>query len=257
MFIDALQRHGIETELMSHAFEPSILDRVGPTVRDLDFTFVGIISLTSGFHRQRYSYVTTLMEATPLEMWGDIIAPANNNKENLTSRLSARATRIFERLAPIMREQQSPNHGADDSLHIRLPNRFHESVFGLDNFRVLGRSRLTFNCHIDSAETSAGNARLFEATGMGTCLVTDSKKNLPQLFTPDTEVVTYRTIEECIEKVNYLLRHETERRDIATAGQRRTLRDHTYKRRAEQLDEIIRALFDDRVGGSRSYALPA
>ena len=256
VFIDELRRHGVETELMSHAFEPSILDRVGPTVRDLDFTFIGLISLSSGFHRQRYSYVAGLMEATTLEMWGDIVPPAKNNK-NLTSRLSAGATRIIDRLAPIVGERQTSKRAPTDSLRTRFPNRFHESVFGLDNFRLLGRSRLTFNCHIDSAETSAGNARLFEATGMGTCLVTDSKKNLPQLFAPDTEVVTYKSIEECIEKVDYLQEHESERQQIAAAGQSRTLRDHTYKRRAEQLDEIIRMLVDDRIGRNRSYAMPA
>jgi spore maturation protein CgeB len=129
-----------------------------------------------------------------------------------------------------------------DPLQQRYPKRFHESVFGLENFRVLGRSRLTFNCHIDCAENSAGNVRLFEATGMGTCLITDWKTNLPQLFEPDTEVVTYKSLEECVEKVNYLLEHEPERQRIAAAGQKRTLRDHTFEKRAAQLDEIVRRM---------------
>ncbi|MDX6305575.1 MAG: spore maturation protein CgeB, partial [Blastocatellia bacterium] len=45
VFIEGLEGHGIKTELMSHAFEPSILDRLGAIVSDLGFTFVGMISL--------------------------------------------------------------------------------------------------------------------------------------------------------------------------------------------------------------------
>ena len=74
---------------------------------------------------------------------------------------------------------------------------------------------------------------------MGTCLITEWKKNLADLFEPDLEVVTYRSAEECIEKVRYLLDHDEERQAIAAAGQKRTLRDHTFARRVRQLDELI------------------
>ena len=47
--------------------------------------------------------------------------------------------------------------------------------------------------------------RLFEATGAGACLITDRKVNLPAMFEPDVEVVTYSSVEECSEKVRYLL----------------------------------------------------
>jgi spore maturation protein CgeB len=81
--------------------------------------------------------------------------------------------------------------------------------------------------------------RLFEATGMGSCLVTDWKTNLKNLFQPEIEVVTYKSSEECIEKVHYLLDHDKERRAIATAGQKRTLRDHTILVRVKQIDDLI------------------
>ncbi len=49
-----------------------------------------------------------------------------------------------------------------------------------------------------------------------------------------------RSAEECVEKVNYILEHEDERRELAAAGQRRTLREHTFDNRAARIDEIIR-----------------
>jgi spore maturation protein CgeB len=264
VFIEALESHGIKTELMSHAFEPSILQQVGPIVPDLDFTFIGMISLTDGFHGQRYAHVRKLMETTPLEMWGEIAAPVvPGGNGNLMTRLTGRANRALDRIVAGQTKltgaaaPESAGAMPADPLQQRFPEKFHAPVFGLDNFRVLGRSELTFNCHIDCAENSAGNARLFEATGMGACLVTDWKTNLPQLFEPDSEVVIYRNIDECIEKVNYLLEHESDRQRIAAAGQKRTLETHTYVQRAAQLDEIIRALKKQTLDRSRSYSLPA
>lgn len=258
VFTDALQRHGIPTELMSHGFEPLILDRVGSISPDYDFTFIGMISLANGFHQQRYSHVTNLLETTPLQVWGEIVPALSASSNERFTRIAGRANRMLNRFTRRAHSQWTANGSTRaDPLQRRYPNRFHKSVFGLDNFRLLGQSRISFNCHIDSAESSAGNARLFEGTGMGTCLITDWKTNLPQLFEPEREVVTYRSIDECIEKVNYLLDHEAERAQIAAAGQRRTLRDHTYEKRAAQLDETIRNLLNEPINRTHAYSLPA
>jgi spore maturation protein CgeB len=80
---------------------------------------------------------------------------------------------------------------------------------------------------------------LFEATGVGTLLVTDWKKNLHEMFEPGKEVVSYRTPEECAEMIQYYLEHNEERVAIARAGQQRTLRDHTYSKRMPELVDII------------------
>lgn len=74
---------------------------------------------------------------------------------------------------------------------------------------------------------------------MGTCLLTDYGRNIRDLFDPDREVLTYHTIDECVEKVSYLLHHDQTLRLIADAGQKRVLRDHTAAKRCEQMDEIF------------------
>ena len=112
-------------------------------------------------------------------------------------------------------------------------------LFGLEMFQQLQRTRVSLNTHIDISATYASNMRLYEATGAGSCLLTDWKSNLGELFEPDVEVVTYKSADECVEKFNYLASHEDERRAIAAAGQRRTLRDHTFDNRAVQLDQLI------------------
>ena len=113
------------------------------------------------------------------------------------------------------------------------------AVFGLNMYQALADSKITFNCHIDAAKNNAANIRLFEATGSGTCLITDWKENLNDLFDIDKEVVTYKTIDECVEKVNYLLAHDKERNAIAVAGQKRTLNEHSLEKRINKFADYM------------------
>ena len=103
---------------------------------------------------------------------------------------------------------------------------------------MLRDSFLTLNHHGD-VPAYANNMRLFEATGVGTLLITDWKANLHEIFEPGKEVVAYCSAEECSEMIRYYLEHDKEREDIARAGQQRTLRDHTYYKRMQQLVNIV------------------
>jgi hypothetical protein len=113
-------------------------------------------------------------------------------------------------------------------------------AWGRKMLEVLAGSRITLNHHGD-IPPYANNRRLYEATGAGALLVTDWKKNLHQMFEPGEEVVAYRSNEECVELVGHYLSHEDERAAIAAAGQRRCLRDHTYRQRTEELLQIVQA----------------
>jgi len=106
-------------------------------------------------------------------------------------------------------------------------------------YQVLRRSKITLNCHGRWAGPYANNCRLYEATGVGTLLITDWKVNLHELFEPGKEIVAYRTAEECAELIKYYLKHDEERKAIARAGQQRTLREHTYFQRIQELVEIV------------------
>ena len=66
-------------------------------------------------------------------------------------------------------------------------------------------------------------------------LITDWKANIHEMFEPGKEVITYRTTEECAELVQYYLDHDDERETIARAGQERTLHEHTYHHRMQEL----------------------
>ncbi|PNW30956.1 UNVERIFIED_CONTAM: hypothetical protein BEN50_20150 [Euhalothece sp. KZN 001] len=120
-----------------------------------------------------------------------------------------------------------------------IASRANPPVFGLAMYQTLYNSKVTLNNHIDIASQYASNMRLYEATGVGTCLLTDAQQNLKEIFESDQEVVTYSHPEEAVEKVNYLLKTPDERDKIAKAGQARTLRDHTFAHRAEYIEQLI------------------
>jgi hypothetical protein len=112
-------------------------------------------------------------------------------------------------------------------------------AWGLDMYAVLARAGIALNRHIGAAEGFANNMRLFEATGVGALLLTESAPNLVELFEPDIEVVTYGSDAELVERLRHFLGDPDARREIATAGQRRTLADHTYQTRMAQLSGIL------------------
>jgi hypothetical protein len=113
------------------------------------------------------------------------------------------------------------------------------TAWGLEMYRILSGSHITLNHHIDVAGNYANNMRLFEATGVGTLLITDWKENLHEMFDPGSEVVAYRSREECVELIQHYVNHDHEREAIARGGQRRTLRHHTYYERMQELVDIV------------------
>ncbi len=130
-------------------------------------------------------------------------------------------------------------------------SRLHGDVWGLDMFTVLAESTITLNHHIDVAQSSTNNMRLFEATGCGALLVTDYKDNLNDLFEIGGEVVAYRSITECADLIAYYLNHHDEAAAIAKRGQARTLRDHTYEARMRHTAELLNRHLDMKIGANR------
>jgi len=117
---------------------------------------------------------------------------------------------------------------------------FHGFVGGKQMYEILQQSQLTMTKHIKRvAGTHANNMTLYEATGVGTLLLVDERSDLDQIFEPEKEVVVYRNAAELIEKTKYYLSHPADNKRIAQAGQARTLKDHSYKKRMRELVAIL------------------
>lgn len=125
--------------------------------------------------------------------------------------------------------------------------RRHPALWGIDLYRKMAETDIVLNCHLDAAGPYANNLRLYEATGVGSFLLTDWKFNLHGLFEIGTEVAAYRDADDAVRLLQHYREHPEERRAIAEAGQRRTLRDHTYEHRAAELIDMLGALFPGRL----------
>jgi hypothetical protein len=214
---------GHRSRHVNHAFEPRILEKLDAhSAPAADFVFVGSVVKFERFHLGREKLLARLVEETDLQIWSEVGPPPSR----------------LRRAARLLRGGGAAS--TQSSVDARVARRARPPLFGLDMFRQLQAGRVALNTHIDISTHSASNMRLFEATGVGACLLTDWKENLGALFEPDAEVVAYRDADECVEKVKYLLGQESRRRDIAAAGQRRTLREHTFASRAALIDEVIR-----------------
>jgi hypothetical protein len=248
--VDHLRASGLRSALLQHGFDPRISGRLKAGPKQVDFSFIGQLVRLNQFHLQREH----LLEQLATRIGIDIFSPSADLgwKEDVKSLLltglyggmkilrSAGASDATLRSIPILRRTVGLPSRPLRPVNPVLKPFLKPGVFGLEMFQILYDSRITLNIHADSSPRFASNMRLFETTGVGTCMVTDWKDNLPELFEPDTEVVTYRTADECVEKVSWLLGHAKEREEIARAGQARTLRDHTFAHRATALNEIIR-----------------
>lgn len=151
---------------------------------------------------------------------------------------------VAEMLESIINKADTPESEKLPEYPLRLlfPGQCFPSLFGVDMFKKMHSSRVTLNCHPPLAEGEVGNMRMFEATGAGACLLTDDGTNMKDLFEDGKELVTYKNADDCIEKVNYLLSHENERKQIADAGQRRTLKDHTIENRCKEINTYLQEI---------------
>ncbi len=86
-------------------------------------------------------------------------------------------------------------------------------------------AKICLNMHQSSGPV---NMRLFEIPASGALQICDCPEGLGKIFRINKEVVGYGTEKEAIEKINYYLKHEDERKAIALNGWKRCMKD--YKR---------------------------
>ena len=107
-------------------------------------------------------------------------------------------------------------------------------VADAEKAKAIACSRIQLNTlHI--GEVFSVNVRTFELAGAGGFQLCQNKHDLPGLFIPDKEIVTYSSVDELREKIDWYLGHEDERKAIADAGMKRAWRDHFYELRVRRL----------------------
>lgn len=250
--VDSLREAGRSSSHMNHAFDPAVLDRVDRRGdKDIAFSFAGAVA-NPDEHLPRAKLIYEVAARTPLEVFADVPRTPLRHVGGLVAAKGVYAVGAGLRRAgvpsatlltiPVVRRTAS---WPTPPVYKRSPaprGRLHPPVYGLRMFDTLRRSRVALNAHSAISPLSISNLRTFEATGIGTCLLTDWRPNVGDLFAPDVEVVTYRSAAECIERATWLLDHPADAERIAAAGQRRALAEHTFAHRAPLLADAVRGV---------------
>ncbi len=85
------------------------------------------------------------------------------------------------------------------------------------------------------------NMRVFEALSSGSFLLTNWLPTLGDLFEDGKHLVTYKTLDEMVEKAKYYIEHDKERERIAALGHKEFMAKHTYRKRIETILGVIKA----------------
>lgn len=83
------------------------------------------------------------------------------------------------------------------------------------------------------------NPRLFEISSCSAFQLVDNRPELPGLYTPGVDIATFESPGELVDKIEYYLKHDEERREMARKGLYRTVNEHTYRKRVKQLLDIV------------------
>jgi spore maturation protein CgeB len=114
----------------------------------------------------------------------------------------------------------------------------HHYLAELEKAKAFRAAKIVLNTFTHK-ETDGVNCRLFEATGCGAFVLTESRPTIPDFFAPGEEVAVFNSREELLAQVRYYLSHAEERETIARRGYERAQRDHTYEVRLRKLLEIV------------------
>lgn len=214
--VDWFRERGVPACLNRLAFGKSVLEITPREQPSRDLPITFIGSL-SRLHTTRTHLLEQIARRFPLQVWG-----------------------------PTDRE-------LEDGSPLRAAYR--GTAWGSGMYDILRRSRIAFNHH-GNFPPFANNMRMYEATGVGALLLTDWKPDLHEMFEPGKEVLAYRTDEECLELIDEALKRPDWARQIAEAGRRRTLAEHTYEARMRELLVVLEDLLAQKKS-SRTTAVTA
>lgn len=218
-----LNNNQIKAYTLPFAFEPRILDHLTTYSKKCDVSFVGQISLIENGHFARRKLLTEVAKSIDIELY-----LSGNTKI---------ASKPFSKFTVSLIKNIGPN----ETLELyKLGRKSKGALFGIDMYNKFHNSKIVLNKHIDLAGDNAANIRLFEATGSGTCLLTDYKKNIDNFFEIGKEVLVYKDNDDCIKQIKYLIANPDEANKIAEAGQKRTLNNYNYANRMVFLNNIIK-----------------
>ncbi|WP_349262372.1 CgeB family protein [Geminicoccus sp.] len=157
----------------------------------------------------------------------------------------ARVEEFFLRPASLLPDRRFILGGsgwADKACPANVARIGHVSTEAHNAFNCSPRAVLNINRDSMASTGFSPPTRVFEAAGAGACLITDFWAGIEMFLQPGTEVLVVRDGADVAELLRSLDADQAAR--IGQAALRRVLAEHTYDRRAVQLDRVLKATLD-------------
>ena len=210
--VNSLRNKDIKADFLQHAFDPIILDKIKiPKKRLNRMAFFGNLDVSTNDFRERTQLLEKVSEKTNLlDVYGVHKTPSF--KETLKYSLLNTRQKIshnLNELVPIQKfdywsnKQNMPQTPWE--LSKNFCKRIKSPLFGREMLEKLSSYQIALNYHNKHTGDFACNMRLFEATGLGCTLITDHKSDLHEYFEIDREVYDFKSTEDLLDKINYLI----------------------------------------------------
>ena len=213
-------------------FSPKVLDRLRVVNKKYDVVFLGSITPE---HQRRAGILSYLIEnGIDLKVFGTILGTGRKYmlKGGVKDLRKGRYKQGIKSLAESFWGSTYMKNVAT------IRTALKPAVFGMGYYRTITQARVGLNIHIDMTENH-GNMRMFETTGVGTCLITEDVETNAEIFEPGKEIMTFNSKEHLLDLLQRIDFQSKQIQDVAYAGQQRTLRDHSIDRMFNEIRDII------------------
>ncbi len=247
---------------MPLATDPAIFDGSPPSDFDRDLAFVGnsmLVQLAEALeaHRDLPQVVAAVeaalnegrvTKAAYTEGISSIIGEALYDSLNESQRRNAELLMNYEATS-----QQRVNlvnyllpmgiEARGDGSWQRILSGYESNLGYFDDLAPFYRSTAINLNNTSLQMRDAVNQRVFDCPAAGGFLITDNQPDLHDLFDVEKEVVTYDSLPELGEKIQYYLKRPEERAAIVERARARVLSEHTHRHRLQGLEAYLKPRF--------------
>jgi hypothetical protein len=190
------EAHDVPTHLNRQGFDPRVAEELQPAQERFGTVFIGGLGVANFARRTRF--LADLAKRTEIDLWGY----------------------WWDETGPDTSIEAFPS----------LANRFHGATSGLEMYQIFADACITLNDYVDLDERSGigYNQRMFEVMGAGGFMLTRKAANLASDFPPDI-FVTFKDLDDCLDKISYFTANRAERDEIARAGQEHVLEHFSFR----------------------------
>lgn len=187
--------HGVPTIMNDQGFDKRIVEELRPVKKQYPCTFVGGLG-TQNFLK-RTEFINSIADKTDFMWWGYWWKYGHDGRK-------------FKDF-PVLKQC------------------YQGTTSGMEMYQIYADSKICLNDYVDTANGIGFNQRIFEVLGTGGFLLTRYASNFKKVF-PDDIFVTYQNERECLDRINYFMKADKEREEIAAAAKKFIAENYDYSR---------------------------